>query len=142
MFAVLSSLPVPIRIASLFASLLVLVGCAGAGEELPETGILEQEPELVAAGEPLYQENCAACHGADLRGTDRGPSHLSIVYEPNHHGDAAFFLAVRNGVRQHHWPFCDMVPVEGLSDPEIERIVAYVREQQRVAGFEPYPPGA
>jgi mono/diheme cytochrome c family protein len=104
------------------------------------TGIPVQDADLVAAGEPLYQQYCASCHGADLRGTAVGPSQLSVVYEPNHHGDMAYFLAVRNGVRQHHWPFGDMPPIADLSDSEVEQIVAFVREQQRINGFEPYPP--
>ena len=104
------------------------------------TGIPPQDPDLVAAGDALYQASCAACHGSDLRGTDIGPSHLSIVYEPNHHGDAAFVLAARNGVPQHHWPFGDMAPVPGLSDNDLEAIIAFVRENQRSYGFEPYPP--
>lgn len=104
------------------------------------TGIPIQDPELVAAGEVVYQASCAVCHGSDLRGTDQGPSHLSVVYEPNHHGDIAFILAAKNGVRQHHWPFGDMAPVPGLSDEELEAVVAYVRENQRIRGFEPYPP--
>lgn len=104
------------------------------------TGIPVQDPDLVAAGEGPYQASCAACHGSDLRGTDLGPSHLSIVYEPSHHGDAAFILAAKNGVTAHHWSFGDMAPVPGLSDDELEAIVAYVRENQRIFGFEPYPP--
>lgn len=104
------------------------------------TGIPVQNAELVAAGDPLYQASCASCHGSDLRGTDEGPSHLSIVYEPGHHGDIAFVRAARNGVPQHHWPFGDMLPVPGLSDEELEAIVAYVRENQRIFGFESYPP--
>ena len=104
------------------------------------TGIPAQDGTLVAAGERLYQESCASCHGNDLRGTATGPSHLSIVYEPNHHGDAAFQLAVRNGVRQHHWPFGDMEPIPGLTDDDVGSIIAYVRERQRINGFEPYPP--
>lgn len=104
------------------------------------TGIEVQDPALVAAGDPIYQANCAKCHGADLRGTDLGPSHLSVVYEPNHHGDIAFVLAARNGVQQHHWPFGDMLPVPGLSDADLEAIVAFVRENQRIFGFEQYPP--
>lgn len=95
---------------------------------------------MVGAGEPLYQAFCASCHGTDLRGTDKGPSHLSVVYEPSHHGDAAFLLAVRNGSPQHHWRFGDMEPVEGLSDDDVAAITAFVREQQRIHGFEPYPP--
>lgn len=110
---------------------------AGEGAD---TGIPVQDPNLVSAGEPLYQASCAACHGSELRGTAVGPSHLSIVYEPNHHGDVAFVIAARNGVRQHHWNFGDMAPVPGLSDEDLEAIVAYVRENQRIFGFEPYPP--
>ena len=105
-----------------------------------DTGIAPQDPELVEIGAALYQANCAECHGTDLRGTDRGPSHLSIVYEPNHHGDAAFLLAIQRGTPAHHWPFGDMEPVEGLTEDDTTAIIAYVREQQRLHGFESYPP--
>ncbi len=106
----------------------------------PDVGGDEQTPEVLAAGEAVYQANCASCHGADLRGSDEGPSLLSIVYEPNHHSDAAFVLAVRNGSQQHHWRFGDMEPVEGLTDEDIASLTAFVRDIQRVEGFEPYPP--
>ena len=125
------------------ASLVVVAMVAQRGSSsAPDggTGIPPQAPELVAAGDLLYLSSCAACHGVDLRGTSTGPSHLSVVYEPNHHGDFAFVSAARNGVRQHHWPFGDMEAVPGLSDEDLEAIVAYVRETQRVEGFEPYPP--
>lgn len=132
-----------LRRLALLAGLVVLAASCGGGSAGDDagTGIEPQDPELVALGEDLYQANCASCHGIDLRGTDQGPSQLSVVYEPGHHGDAAYYLAVRNGVRQHHWTFGDMPAVEGLADPEIEAIVAYVRENQRINGFEPYPPG-
>jgi mono/diheme cytochrome c family protein len=102
----------------------------------PEVVIEAQDPELVAAGAELYEANCAECHGSDLRGTDKGPSHLSIIYEPRHHADGAFLFAIQRGSRAHHWPFGDMPPVEGLNEDEIEAIIAFVREQQRVEGFE------
>ena len=92
------------------------------------------------AGEPLCWQHCAVCHGEDLRGTPIGPSHLSIVYEPDHHPASSFALAIRNGVCQHHWNFGDMQPVPGLDDDEIAAVTAYVREQQQIHGFEPYPP--
>lgn len=87
-------------------------------------------------GAALYAANCASCHGADLRGTSQGPSHLSIVYEPNHHGDEAFRSAIRNGAAQHHWDFGDMPPVEGLTDDEVDAIIAFVRAEQEEQGFE------
>ena len=52
----------------------------------------------------------------------------------------AFLLAALRGVPQHHWPYGDMPPVPGLSEEDLQAIVAYVREQQRLNGFEPYPP--
>ena len=113
---------------------------SGSATTAGDTGIAPQDPELVLTGEELYQANCAECHGTDLRGTDKGPSHLSIVYEPNHHGDGAFLLAIQRGVRAHHWPFGDMAPVAGLTQDDTAAIIAFVREQQRLHGFEPYPP--
>lgn len=120
---------------TLFAvALAVLTACGGAGSggDPPQ-----QDTELVEEGRILYADNCAQCHGEDLRGTDHGPSFLSPIYEPGHHGDGAFLLAVQNGVRAHHWQFGDMPPVEGLSADDVEAIVAYVRETQRTEGFEP-----
>jgi mono/diheme cytochrome c family protein len=102
--------------------------------------VAEQDAALVDLGAGLYETNCAACHGSDLRGTDQGPSHLSIVYEPGHHGDFAFILAVEQGSPAHHWEFGDMPPVEGLTLDDAAAITAFIREQQRIEGFEPYPP--
>jgi hypothetical protein len=33
-----------------------------------------------------------------------------------------------------------MAPVGGLSDEEIDLVIAFVREQQEIHGLEPYPP--
>lgn len=127
-----------------FLGLIVLVtalmatSCDGVERAGPD--IAPQDSELVSKGADIFQSSCAACHGADLRGTNSGPSLLSIVYEPAHHGDAAFLVAIQVGVRSHHWDFGDMAPIEGLSEQDIEAVIAYVRENQRVEGFEPYPP--
>lgn len=110
----------------------------------PESGVAEdlgpQEADLVDAGEELYRANCAVCHGVDLTGSGTGPSLLSEVYEPDHHSDFAFAQAVEFGSPAHHWDFGAMPPIEGLSESDVEAIIAYVRENQRVRGFEPYPP--
>ncbi len=87
-------------------------------------------------GAGLYGANCASCHGADLRGTERGPSHLSVVYEPDHHPDAAFRAAIQDGAPQHHWEFGAMPPVDGLSDDDVDAIIAFVRAEQERQGLE------
>lgn len=119
---------------------ILAVAACGSGTDGGDTNIPPQDPELVAEGEVLYQATCASCHGSDLRGTDLGPSHLSQVYEPNHHADIAFLLAVQRGSPAHHWRFGDMAPVAGLTPEDVTAIVAFVRENQRIEGFEPYPP--
>ena len=91
---------------------------------------------VVPDGAAVYQQYCAECHGVDLRGTDKGPSQLSIIYEPNHHGDYAYRVAIREGTREHHWWFGDMPPVEGITDLEIEKVISYIRAEQERLGFE------
>lgn len=94
-----------------------------------------------ADGEAVYAKSCASCHGPDLRGTDRGPSFFSQVYEPAHHPDDAFRAAITKGSPAHHWGFGDMPPVTGLGNDEIDAVIHYIRRQQERHGFEPYPPG-
>lgn len=106
-----------------------------AGQPLAQVTV----PELSAAamvGQAAFEANCAACHGENAAGRDgAGPPLIHRIYEPNHHGDAAFFLAARQGVRSHHWPFGNMPPVADVSDDEVAFIVAYVRELQRANGI-------
>lgn len=122
------------------ATLIVVLLVAACGGDATESTPPAQDAELVAQGGELFRANCAQCHGFDLRGTNTGPSLLSEVYEPGHHGDGAFLVAVQSGSPQHHWDFGPMPPVPGLSEEDVEAIVAFVRERQRIDGFEPYPP--
>lgn len=118
--------------AAVVAVIAILAASCGGGSTDPAPAA----PAGSGTGEALYQSNCASCHGADLRGTDKGPSHLSIVYEPNHHGDDAFRSAIVNGTQQHHWNFGDMAAIPGLGDEQIDDIIAYVRSEQERQGFE------
>ena len=92
-----------------------------------------------AQGKKLYGQYCAACHGADLLGVDKGekkgPPLLHKIYEPSHHGDAAFQLAAKSGVRAHHWPYGDMAPVPQVTPDDVAHITAYVRAEQRKVGI-------
>ncbi|MEI7925656.1 MAG: cytochrome c family protein, partial [Chloroflexota bacterium] len=64
-----------------------------------------------------------------------GPPFLDAIYRPGHHGDASFLIAVKNGVRPHHWNFGPMAPIEGLTDAQIAQITAFVREEQQAVGI-------
>lgn len=115
-------------------------GAADNRSSTPSTSASAQGPVLPSDGATLYAANCASCHGADLKGTSIGPSQLSIVYEPGHHSDDSYRSAILNGVQPHHWNFGPMAPVPGLSDQQIESIIAFIRKVQAEQGFEPYPP--
>ncbi|MDF0602771.1 cytochrome c [Psychromarinibacter sp. C21-152] len=106
------------------------------GFDAPRNASAPATAATLAAGERAFEANCAACHGAQAGGTDKGPPLVHRIYEPSHHADYAFRMAVRNGVRQHHWKFGDMPPVEGMTDEEVTRITAHVRALQQEAGIE------
>lgn len=92
-------------------------------------------PADLRQGQALYATHCAECHGADARGTDKGPTFLSKTYTPYLHADIAFQLAVERGVRAHHWRFGDMPKSQGVSREDVRAIVEYVRWLQREAGI-------
>lgn len=120
-------------VAPLFVAAMVMGACgSGASDAVAPAA----SGDVEGRGAEVYASSCASCHGADLRGTDKGPSHLSIVYEPNHHNDDSFRSAIVNGSPQHHWGFGNMEPVGGLSDEDIDAVIAFVRSEQQQQGFE------
>jgi mono/diheme cytochrome c family protein len=99
---------------------------------LPDT----LSPEA-AIGQRAFDATCADCHGTHATGRmGFGPPLVHKIYEPGHHGDMSFYLAVQNGVRAHHWRFGDMPAQTGLTRADVAGIVAYVRELQRANGIE------
>ena len=88
-----------------------------------------------AQGKIAFDAACAACHGTSAAGSGKGPPLVHNIYNPGHHADAAFYLAARRGVRQHHWQFGNMPPQPQVSDEEMALIIEYVRELQRANGI-------
>lgn len=121
-------------LSALAAAALIVVLLLWNSGPVPASDPLAGEGDA-AAGEIAFNETCAACHGLGAVGTDDGPTFLDPIYRPGHHADGAFLAAVRLGVRQHHWPFGDMPPQEGLADQDINNIVAYVRQLQTEVGI-------
>lgn len=97
---------------------------------IPTLNLTEQN------GERSFNTNCATCHGVNAAGeSNLGPSFINKIYEPSHHGDHAFVIAARNGVRAHHWSFGNMPPVPSVSDNDLVEIIAYVRAIQKANGI-------
>lgn len=121
------------RMLLLAARLVLALAAAGCGGSTPVT-VASVDPSNLD-GRALYAATCARCHGSDLKGTKEGPPLLDAIYRPGHHADVAFLLAVRSGVRAHHWNFGPMAPVAGLSDQQVAAIVAFVRAEQQAVGI-------
>jgi len=95
-------------------------------------------PELsavAALGQKAFDETCARCHGPRGSGTDQGPPLIHDIYNPGHHGDAAFYNAAKRGAKQHHWRFGNMPAQPQVSDSQITAIIRYVRELQQANGI-------
>ena len=89
-----------------------------------------------AEGKTLFDSNCAKCHGVNAAGNSiSGPPLVHIIYEPNHHSDAAFFQAAKIGTRAHHWQFGNMPPIQELTEQGVAKIIRYVRALQRANGI-------
>lgn len=112
-----------------------IAGVAACSEATTPASLPAEIPAELQAGEDAFNASCARCHGARALGTNQGPPLVHKIYEPNHHGDAAFYRAAAQGVRAHHWQFGNMPKVDGVSEEDVTQIIRYVRWLQRQAGI-------
>ncbi|HKJ50600.1 MAG TPA: cytochrome c [Gammaproteobacteria bacterium] len=117
-----------IILAGLFALVTVFSGRVTAAEEV-------QIPFNLGKGQLLYEKYCSSCHGLRLEGSNQGPPLIHPFYKPSHHGDESFYRAALNGVRQHHWNFGNMPPVEGMTPGKMDSLVPYLRYYQQQKGL-------
>lgn len=112
------------------------IAACDQGDAKPESATMASSvPAELRAGEAKFNANCAACHGKQGVGTSHGPPLVHKIYEPNHHGDAAFQRAAASGVRAHHWEFGNMPRIESVTPEDVEQITRYIRWLQRQAGI-------
>jgi mono/diheme cytochrome c family protein len=111
-------------------------GADDAAPARPEDQIvLPQFSSAAQMGKIAFDANCSACHGENAAGSDNGPPLIHTLYRTDHHADFAFQRAAMAGVQAHHWRFGNMLPVEGVTQKQVEWIVQYVREIQRANGI-------
>ena len=109
---------------------------AGRGEQSSVNVMVPAKfSRLAEEGRVLFEQTCAACHGRNAAGTDRGPPLVHDLYNPGHHSDDAFVLAARMGVRAHHWRFGNMPPQPLVPEAQARAIALYVRELQAANGI-------
>lgn len=102
--------------------------------------LLSDEPAILAEGQRVYANNCAACHGARLEGEPdwrmRGPDGL-LPAPPHdasghtwHHSDADLFVLTKYGLQAFAGPdYRSAMPAyDGvLSDREIVAVLSFIR---------------
>ncbi|HXY71952.1 MAG TPA: c-type cytochrome [Actinomycetota bacterium] len=102
------------------AGLAMLAGTGTASAGSPPVTRLDAQTALEAAGQVLYEEHCASCHGATGEGTAQGPVILDL-------GPAAYDFMMSTGRMPLSQPGAQAVrkpPV--LSPAEIKAITAYL----------------
>lgn len=107
-----------------------------AAVAIVELRVPENLSEQLRDGQRLFAQHCATCHGVNGGGVLQvGPPLVHIIYEPDHHPDEAFHAAVELGVHAHHWEFGNMPRIPDISEPEVTRIIAFIRALQRENGI-------
>lgn len=106
------------------------------GEPIVQVSLPETLSSQARIGERGFNAVCADCHGVNAGGKmGFGPPLVHKIYEPSHHANMSFQLAVQNGVAAHHWKFGNMPPQEGLTPADVKAITTFVRELQRANGI-------
>jgi mono/diheme cytochrome c family protein len=79
------------------------------------------QPDAVAAGQRVFHDHCAHCHGEDAEGTKKRPSlRTERVQQQASEGDLHWLLV--NGYMSHGMPSWSK-----LGDPQIWQVITYVR---------------
>jgi cytochrome c2 len=103
------------------------------GQEAVVTPALSPQAQV---GKQAFEQICATCHGAALRGTDHAPPLLHPVYGPGSgHGDDVILAAATGGAKSHMWKFGDMPKPEGLKPGQEKDVLAYIRSMQAANGL-------
>ena len=108
-----------------------------AGGFVPGQKRAPEDPAQVARGKTLFDINCRACHGADLRGGDMGGPNLlrSPAALTDINGEQ--IVPIIHGSRKNMG-----MPAIGLSDEDAKAVAAYVRSVIESIGTQGKPPSS
>jgi cytochrome c oxidase cbb3-type subunit III len=113
-------------------------GGRGRGGTFPAQQRAPGDPAQIARGNQLFQINCRACHGADLRGGDQGgPNLLRSQIVLNDENGESIMPVVQNGKQTPGQPPMPPLP---LPPDDIKAIAAYIRSVLATARGQGSPP--
>jgi mono/diheme cytochrome c family protein len=111
----------------------VVFGTSGL-DAFDEGGGATATSRPVEQGLIAFAGECVPCHGRLAEGTERGPNLIHRDYGPGMRSDAQFRRAVREGLPARRG-YGAMPPSPGVSEHRLDRMIAFVRELQRVNGI-------
>ena len=108
--------------------LCVVIGCGNNAEKpVPTPTISPFEPAVLESGEQVYLNNCASCHGVDLKGGIVNnmivPSHLDDGHTWHHTDEWLLDVIANGGVVPGQMPGFK----ESLSEDEREAVLQYIQ---------------
>lgn len=123
----------PFGVISLALSGFVLLSFPAEANHPVDVGNTDQ----VKTGKVVYQDNCAVCHGANLKGPENPadfdgikPPRLDGLGHSTHHGDHVFYRQIKNGSRKKNgeWNDKGMPPfADTLSDREVWAAITFIK---------------
>jgi len=127
-----------------FTAVIIVAFIMMSGRDWPSLSVVGADsgnPEQVAIGQVVYQENCASCHGVEGEGQPNwrtrnaedklpAPPHDESGHTW-HHSDQVLFQITKHGLQPPLAPFgykSDMPAfMETLSDEQIWAVLAYIK---------------
>ncbi len=101
-----------------------------SGIEFPEVEVMEFQstPEMIGAGDQLFNIACKSCHGVDGYGTPMAPALNNQIFL-SETPDAAIYQIIAGGIPD------TLMPAWGsrLTDQELQSLVAYMRSWEPTA---------
>lgn len=141
---------VSIKMGVAMCGMVVLAACAGAaptpaGPQFEPTATLPPMPalraNLVAEGQPLYQQHCASCHGANLEGQPNWKQPLPSGKFPApphddaghtwHHPDALLISIIHDGGNGSNGAIPSDMPAfkDTLNPQQTEAVLEYIKSR-------------
>lgn len=91
------------------------------GRDREKVNPYQNQADAVAAGQRVFHDHCAHCHGEDAQGTKKHPSlRTERIQQQATEGDLHWLLV--NGYMSHGMPSWSK-----LGDPQIWQVITYVR---------------
>jgi cytochrome c oxidase cbb3-type subunit III len=112
----------------------------GRGPNFPQQQRVLADPAVLARGKGLYESNCAACHGIDLRGGQQGGPNLLLSQLLLSDKSGELIVPLVQGGRPKPTTGTLPMPPLPLPDDDIKAIAEYLHSVLAQAGRQGRPP--